>query len=103
MDVVRKGLRSVRDVGVAGSNPVTPTIDFIHFFLTTDLKVSTLCSSLRASGVRASFTALNVAPRPVGFHPRVWSGSCRDYSLTIGNGDSGCVRNLSRVNCTRRR
>ena len=25
-----------------------------------------------------------------------------DYSLTIGNGVSGCVRNLSRVSCTRR-
>ena len=34
----------IRDVGVAGSNPVTPTIDFIQVFLATTLVVPALAT-----------------------------------------------------------
>jgi hypothetical protein len=36
----------VRDVGVAGSNPVTPTIDFIDIFIKLDLVGSRLDQAL---------------------------------------------------------
>ena len=39
----------VRDVGVAGSNPVTPTIDFPHFFSHRDALGASLKSMLGVS------------------------------------------------------
>jgi hypothetical protein len=48
------------------------------------------------------YSRINLAQVMHERHQRLWTRVCCDYSLTIGNGVSGCVRNLSRVNCTRR-
>src|SRR5882672_7104528 len=61
---------TLRDVGVAGSNPVTPTIEFIHFYIRVQRSGSERDLTLGRSWVRASALARH---RGHAHHPALYS------------------------------